>query len=116
MKTEEIKREILDGLYRSKDGLSINETTELLNQLIASCRQPASLESLIEMIEAEKHYNPRPELIWFNSGLDKAIDILKSTPCIKAKALKKKGTNRFYCWDGKGAWYESMYPFWFKIP
>lgn len=100
MKTpEEIKREILDGLYRSKDGLSINETTELLNQLIASCKQPASLESLIERVEKEKWINPGYAMGQYNEGLDKAISILKSTPCIKAKALRKKGTDKWYDFD-----------------
>ena len=35
MKSQEIKCEILDGIFRSKDGLSTNELTELLNVLIA---------------------------------------------------------------------------------
>lgn len=44
MKSQEIKREILDGLFRSKDGLSINEVTELLDVLIEVSKREAKAE------------------------------------------------------------------------
>ena len=37
-KLEEKKQEILSGLFRTKEGLTCNETTELLNELIEICQ------------------------------------------------------------------------------
>ena len=83
--------------------------------------QPASLESLIERVVELKAQNVSdyPNKYWVdaqNATIKEVVNILRTTPCIKAKALRKKGTDRFYCWDSKDSWYESMYPFWFINP
>jgi len=45
MTSKDVKKEILDGIFRSKDGLSSNELTELINTIIVVSKKEAIAEN-----------------------------------------------------------------------
>jgi hypothetical protein len=109
MTSKDVKAEILNGIFRSKDGLSTNELTELLNTLIEVSKlegqhTPPPMDEIIKRVEGLEYKPPASDLeLGFNCGCEIAIQILRSTPqenpTIKAKALKKKGTDEWYEYD-----------------
>lgn len=77
----------------------------------AQYEQPASLQSLIERVEGRKTPNSRDDLdAMYNNTLNEVIEILKSTPCIQAKALRKKGTGKWYAINHSKYWFLKKYP------
>jgi hypothetical protein len=106
MTSKDVKTEILNGIFRTKDGLSSNELTELLNTLIEVARlegKPASLDTLIQRVEGLKitkdvKYLASDKDI-YNGAIEETVEILRSVPVIKAKALRKKGTGEWYEYD-----------------
>ena len=75
MNSKDVKKEILDGIFRSKDGLSSNELTELLNTLIAVSKKEAIAEheAFIREIIVRANLDfplTKQELNWFEEGTD----------------------------------------------
>jgi hypothetical protein len=61
------------------------------------------MKDLIQKIEAEilSNSDGKPVSQGYNAGLNTALEILRSQKTIRAKALRKKGTNEFYYLDGQ---------------
>ena len=93
MKSQDVKKEILNGIFRTKDGLSSNELTELLNTLIEVARlegKPASLDTLIQRVEGLKitkdvKYLASDKDI-YNGAIEETVEILRSVPVIRPTA------------------------------
>lgn len=81
------------------------------------------MESIIKLLEAEKITPAKPEEAddltraietGTNDGVDRCIKILQTQKVIKAKAVKKQGTNRFYrFYDNLDEWIADDFVFMF---
>lgn len=112
MKTDEI-RVIMDRINylieHSNTVVDIANLKQIWNDLadiVTKYEQhPSSLESLIERVEMLKVKNPQSEgLEYYNAGIKDVLQILRTTPCIKAKALRKRGTDLWLYKLLTGAW------------
>ena len=89
---EEIESILRKTLKYSEFGISgMSYAAKLIAESYHAQFKGESMQSLIERVEGLKQNGA----LW-NDAINWVIDILRATPCIQAKAIRKRGTNEWY--------------------